>query len=295
MRHRVRALALMMGFLGCAGTSALAQPQITGVFSAGSYNPGKLASSAFAMLKGQALSDQVYFPVGSWPTTLGVTSVMVCDQQALNCAPVQITYASPSQINVLLPAIAAFQASNPQPLTMTTYAVVGGPGAQVRSNVSTFQVDLYAPDVFFVGYDCAIDSAGFVLGSNCQLTPTSGGSARGAYRGTVTDLDGNLILSGNPAQFGRVYVIWLTGISYTASNAPVSVALYAPLTTAPNPAEFDAKIIYAGPSSYPGLAQIKFLVARGDRHRREFLFDPVALRQLSVGDIDCDRTIRAHI
>jgi uncharacterized protein (TIGR03437 family) len=95
-------------------------------------------------------------------------------------------------------------------------------------------------------------------------------SGNRANRGALTDLQGNVVRSSNPAKVGGTYSIWLTGMGVFPDGKP-SLALVPTMLITNIPGvliRFDADpnsvwqrvtLDYVGASSqYPGLYQINF-------------------------------------
>jgi len=134
------------------------------------------------------------------------------------------------------------------------------------------------PDILFVGYECAINAVPSILINACAF---SGTQTNLSYprRGTVTDLEGRLVDSANPAVVGGYYTIWLTGLGNTPCGSvgvncdPLDRSLTVNLSSfnlpSPVPAGYETMPTplvvtptFAGASpQFPGLEQINFQLA----------------------------------
>jgi hypothetical protein len=124
------------------------------------------------------------------------------------------------------------------------------------------------PRIFFEGYDCFTDPRFQDANKNCGLTLTQGPTYQ-ADRGAVTDQQGGLLTSSNPARFGQYYTIWMTGLG-TFTNGKPNTSLSMALTNIPTyaaggrlwPGDGLPEVVYpsyVGPSPvYLGLYQINF-------------------------------------
>src|ERR1700733_3450854 len=87
------------------------QPLITGGTSAASFDPGQIASLGYVSFFGFGLADGVYTSTdANYGTKLGPTEIFICPSKsfpgtgATLCSAARIVYASPGQVNVVLPA-----------------------------------------------------------------------------------------------------------------------------------------------------------------------------------------------
>jgi uncharacterized protein (TIGR03437 family) len=161
----------------------------------------------------------------------------------------------------------------------TVYVLTGAGNNQVSSNILSFTLLWDAPDIFVVGYECPIDGQAVAgdlpaPGTNCALSSTDSGQPNiMPLRGTITDTNGRLVDSANPAVVGGSYTMWLTGVNfsepawiliYTPSELVVGVGGWQPPLPTPTAyAEVGAatKPTFAGPSpQFPGLSQINFQI-----------------------------------
>lgn len=237
-----------------------AQPSITAVTSAASFD-GRVAFGGYAAVFGSGLADGAYTsPDANYGTKLGGTEIFLCTVQLFTdtnpspgtyCQPARIVFASPGQVNVVMPAAKGFGMGDGW-----MFARVAG----VLSPAARARVDQYSPSVFMAGSDCMTSDA---VPQACGLQPGAPGQGR-ARRGIVTDLSGNLIWSGNRAHAGGYYTAWLTGMGVPpvkGQNAvmvmDVAGAGYPPT----NPTYEDLNLTYAGAvPQFPGLWQINFQI-----------------------------------
>jgi hypothetical protein len=277
--------------IGCAAALCAQGPTITSVVSAASFNAGQVSASGFVSIFGTGLADQTYIAPVPYPNKLGSTEVFVCPQNIPSsrltsgdlslCQAARVQYASPAQLNVVLP-------------DYVTVPLYGNPGfvvARINGSLDSAAksgvayralIQTSAPGIFLAGRDCPIDSVPAVGGGprwtgvnqNCGLFPQEPvpDPPRGplilpsrANRGVITDLQGNLVWSGNRARIGQFYTIWLTGLgAITAGNPPLGFAvalLNIPAYGYPNPTIGGAVITYVGAvSQYPGLYQVNIQI-----------------------------------
>ncbi|HXP88901.1 MAG TPA: hypothetical protein VN841_29545 [Bryobacteraceae bacterium] len=242
-------------FLGLVCTAQTATPQLKSVVSAGSFQPYKIASGAYATVLGTSLSDKVYIGEMPWPLTLGGAVVMICYSPAVgqqNCAAAQLLYVSPQQINVLMPTLQQKISPPSYGIGETVYVVTNVGGSELKSNSLLFALELDSPDILFVGYECPIGTTP-PKGVNCALSNTKT-QPTNPIRGTITDAAGGLVDSANPAVIGGYYTIWLTGLGNTAYDPPLTFTLL-PWKNVP----LAIKPLFAGASpQFPGLEQINF-------------------------------------
>jgi len=121
-----------------------------------------------------------------------------------------------------------------------------------------------APAIFWEGFDCFIDSRYQARGQkSCGLTWTQPDASVSLWnvRGAVTDAQGKILTSANPAKLGQVVSIWASGLGPFGKTADVisnvaNAPLYGdPIHNAIGP--YRIPVLYAGESSaFPGLFQI---------------------------------------
>ncbi|HUA19769.1 MAG TPA: FG-GAP-like repeat-containing protein [Bryobacteraceae bacterium] len=118
---------------------AAALLQVDTVLNAASYSAGSLAPNSFAVVFGAALASLATVTSGNLPTTLGGTAIQITDA-AGNVANALLYYASPAQINLLLPG-------NLSPgkgtLTLQTQA---GPSAMLSISIAAVAPGLFSAD-----------------------------------------------------------------------------------------------------------------------------------------------------
>ncbi len=234
--------------------------------------------SGYATIFGTGLSDAEYKAQAvPYPQKLGSTQVFFCysapvptSQQAdiinfLGCVPTSLVYASPSQINFLLPAYSLTPPNLVGRDGMNLFVVsVGGVIDQDASvgSPAKYQLALAQPRIFSMGTDCLIDPRYQNRSPACGLTFAALSGNR-ANRGAITDLQGNVVTSSNPAKLGGSYSIWLTGMGTFQNGKPPVVASMSitniPVYGYPGDTWMSATLDYVGASSqYPGLYQINF-------------------------------------
>jgi hypothetical protein len=214
----------------CAQT----RPKIAAVVSAADFQPG-VTFSGYASVFGSGLSDGEYRAEGSpYPQKLGTTQVFLCysapipASQAANiitllgCVPAPLVYASPSQINLVIHA-AATLAQKPVGFD-GRYIFIVSVGGMIDQDALAgtpirYDLALPKPRIFSMGTDCLIDSRFQNRSTLCGLTfnPLSGNRAD---RGAITDAQGRVLTSSNPAKLGLSYSIWLTGMGTFQNGKP---------------------------------------------------------------------------
>jgi uncharacterized protein (TIGR03437 family) len=224
--------------------------QVKAITDTASYGR-ELASGGLLTIFGEELSDKTYVASRSpWPTSLGPTTVAVCDPQNdpgyFNCVATPIIFASPTQINFVAPA---------GPLNRDLSVVVSRQG-EFFSRPHSVRLSQYAPSVFMMGYDCSFNPL-WQDPSPCGLS-SARYSTKQPQRGAVTDQQGSLLLSSNPAKTGQYYTLWLTGLgAFTAGKPPATFLLR--LGGTPTDAFYDVPVSFVGPSpQFQGLYQANF-------------------------------------
>jgi hypothetical protein len=150
---------------------------------------------------------------------------------------------------------------------------------QYEGNPSFFHPQ---PRVFFMGYDCFVDARFPDPQQNCGLSFTKPSTASTA-RGAVTDQQGRVLSSSNPARIGQYYTIWMTGLgSFEAAKPKTPLTMsFDTVPVAPSigtriaSTQVSAKPSYVGQSpQFPGLYQVNFQlpadVANGGSHGTYF-------------------------
>ena len=287
---RARAFAQPILLALCSMTCFGQIPKITAVVSAASFNSYQVASGAYVSIFGSNLADQTYqSPDANYKTKLGSTEVLVCETSPPTpaargvlggtCSAAVVQYASPGQINVVLPSLSSgqkFIVARVNGLLDADAEAFNPTGKAFTANVLSF-----SPAPFLAGRDCPIDSVPASGGGprwtgvnqNCGIFPQEPipGPPSGplihpsrANRGIVTDLSGKLIWSGNPARLGQFYTVWLTGLGKITNgiSAPINVGVAdVPAYGYPNPTVGSFRVTYTGAvPQFPGLYQINFQV-----------------------------------
>jgi hypothetical protein len=278
-------MRIIVAMLACC-TALLAQstPHIGAVVSAADFSPG-IALGGFATIFGNNLSDVAHQAISTaYPTSLGPTQVALCLPgkiaaiQSDDCQYVPLVYASPTQINFLVPtAFAQFipgvviQVLEAGAVVVSVNGVLDDSATAGTNGGQNLGLYYPEPRIFFEGYDCFIDPWYQDAGKECGLTFTKGSTNR-AYRGAITDQQWKLVTSSNPARFGQYYTLWMTGLGALTNSALSPYPLsWAALTNVPLyaaggqllPPEWNQteniNASYVGASSvYPGLYQINF-------------------------------------
>ena len=254
-----------------------------------------IAYGGIATILGTHLSDFVYTAPPPYPQELGQTQVMGCDSLYFSdvpCVPMDLIYVGPSQNNFHIPDSIVFKytagAVLPSQNVVFSVIVNGVPDdAYVGRRSLDPKLTGAAPGIFFEGYDCFIDTRFQDANKNCGLAPTRP-STNAAYRGAVTDQQGVVLSSANPARIGQYYTIWMTGLGPFTNGKPkfpicgfdcvfgllsmdiANVPGYADDTAfdgcaiglsfqvVPCP-DFPVELAFVGPSpQYPGLYQVNF-------------------------------------
>ena len=246
-------------------------PQIDRVVSAADFKIG-VGWGSIGTIFGSGLWDANYpcsgQPAASctawtvpYPLQLSMTRVFLCLPGYPNaslpdinstCEALGLLFAEPSQINFLMPD----KTPSDKPWLVENSVVRVVVGNNPNSEPINDGQGLFAnagPRVFTVGYDCFIDPRFPDANKNCGLrltTPTSS-----ATRGAITDPQGRVLFSSNPARIGQYYTIWLTQLPKVALSVEISDLGRVMSTVVP---------AYAGPSpQFPGLYQVNFQMPGG--------------------------------
>ncbi|HXJ44931.1 MAG TPA: hypothetical protein VNH18_36925, partial [Bryobacteraceae bacterium] len=130
------------------------------------------------------------------------------------------------------------------------------PGSVSYLQAITTQGQLIAPAIFREGYDCLIDPRYQDAGKSCGLTWLAP-STNSADRGAVTDLNGNLVTSSNPARLGQYLVLWATGLgSFAAKNGATVTMSNVPVYGFAGDTYYPIQTLYSGESAFSGVYQI---------------------------------------
>ncbi len=259
------------GWLVCLGIAlsqiALGQqPTVTYAVDGASFQSNAIAPGSIATVFGTGLASTTETAtVLPLPTTLAGTTISLCS--AGSCQNVPLFYVSPKQANFLVPA--SLSADEDKFLGYNFMFVhVNLTITTASGNTAPFWFDLVRiqPEVFLAGFDCWFNPS-YNDPSPCVLTwnPISNNEP---LRGAITDQQGRLVSSTNPARIGRFYTVWLTGMGGDAIGPSgfwlvFSVPVYGSTgnTTAAGGASFDTAggVTFAGPSSqFVGLYQVNF-------------------------------------
>ena len=249
--------------------SAIAQPRVAAVVNGADFTNG-VAYGGLGTVFGTGLSDANYSAAAlPLPKKLGPTELFVCvggngfavrtEITDGGCEAIQLVYASPTQINFLM-----FDSLQQKPgFAGQLFAFVRVNGALSDGNTSTpptlnapppasrlFLGDSYQA-IFLEGTDHYIDVR-FISPTTFQTT-----------RRAVTDQQGTVLTSANPARVGQYYTIWLTGLGIFTNGkpkTPVGMSFGAiPVFGYQASIAMPASPSYVGPSpQFPGLYQINF-------------------------------------
>ena len=164
-----------------ASALACAQPKTSRVVNAANGSPF-VAPGSLISIFGTGLSSGTASAVSAWPTSLGGSSVIVCESPT-QCVPAGLLYVSPTQINAYTPLAVTS-------LSVTTGGMTSPPMLVLSS--------LAAPGIFPEGTDIPYD-AGWKAWSACALDYTLPGLTQ-PLRGAITDRYGKVVRSSNPAR-----------------------------------------------------------------------------------------------
>jgi uncharacterized protein (TIGR03437 family) len=224
--HMIRHIAVLLALVAVAfGQTA---PTITNITNAAiptlDSPPASihLAPQSMATIFGSNLADFATSASSPWPSSLAGTEVHLAvdtcfDSSCDLIAP--IIYASPAQINFLVPDNGSFACHSCTPVAYRVVLVRGGQRIDNRSYISGGPGRLiidpyYIADysvVFHVGYDCLFSYSQSDSGS-CGLSWSSG--QHRAPVGAITDsLTGQLISSQSPIHQGQVITLWMTALA----------------------------------------------------------------------------------
>jgi len=241
-----------------------AQPVITSASSSAS-GLTVIAPDSLSSVYGSGLSDAIYSAAAlPLPKKLGPSEVFFCAGATItpDCLSVDLLYVSPKQINFHAPAVSLNK-------TPTIILRVGASTASISPNGSLtspgpiWAVGPYAPGIFVMGYDCAIDARDRDNNKNCGLTwqQTLTGQVS---RGAITDAKGNVLTSSNRAKIGAAYTIWMTGIGLPVNGAygsSLSFTLFSVPFGYGGAANYATTPLFLGPSpEFPGLDQLNFVL-----------------------------------
>jgi uncharacterized protein (TIGR03437 family) len=232
-------------------------PQIKGAYTAASYRIW-LSPQCIGSAFGTGFTDKAYTPtIGASQRSLGNVEVLICDPLAITCNQADLLYASPTQINFVMPQNVPGQNS-----------AYNGSASIIVANTSNLPFVLstplpirvlpWYPDIFLLGSDCSFDPA-FPSGAGCSL----GGKNSGGYsflRGAITDTAGQIVFSGHPATAGSYYTIWLTGLGqFLSDNPPSLVTLNLYESGKGSKHQVNASFVGLAPG-FVGLDQINFQI-----------------------------------
>ncbi len=189
-------------------SNAQQRPQINAVVSAADFQYG-IAFEGLATVFGIGLSDQAYVAASlPLPKKLGDTELRYCAPLSAvwdQCFPMELLFVSPTQINFRI----AYSGPDPtQPFYQGAFVVRHG--AMESDGARRQALAAAAPRIFGMGFDCAYNPL-WADPSPCRLMPQRIHDQQ-AVRGALTDQAGSLITSNNPAQIGKPYSLWLTGL-----------------------------------------------------------------------------------
>jgi uncharacterized protein (TIGR03437 family) len=230
--------------------------KLTSVANAASFGKDFAVGSLVTLFGSNMASDTYSAQTLPLPVRLGDVQVATCpstDTQLMQCTDVQLVYASPTQINFLA---CPNQSSSGCILSAGSQILTVFRSGHLPAKPIPFPMLAVAPGTFLEGYDCSFNPL-WNDPSPCGLSGTHY-SSKQPLRGAVTDQVGHLLVSTNPAVFGRQYTIWLTGLGvFTNTKPPQPVGIK--ISGTPTNAFYDVFPSYVGPSpQFPGLYQINF-------------------------------------
>jgi len=201
--------------IGMIAIAGHAQPQITSVVNSATFS-GDIGYSSIVSIFGTGLAVA---PVAAQslplPMKLGSTEVLFCNPNLVGangtipsgaspCVNAQMLYASPTQINAVVPDAG----NNNENLYAVSIRVrVNGVDDQdYAANKSlTFKVVPSVPSVYKMGYDCAYPAT-------CSGLTGQSDAIHSVQRGAVGDsVTGQLVSSANPMRAKHYYTVYLTG------------------------------------------------------------------------------------
>lgn len=277
------ALSLMFMFAASAPVVGQTRPKITQITNGADFTP-RLTYGQWASSFGTGLSDVVYTPqTATLPQKLGKTEVFFCyyapvpaSQIAniisfLGCVPTSLSYVSQTQINFLTPSQSSVSIPKVPGADGSVFFIVSVNGvldenanAQPSVKWDSYRFNQPQPSIFGQGTDCLIDSRYQNRSTVCGLTFEKLSGNR-ADRGAVTDLQGRVISSSNPAKLGGWYTIWLTGTGAFANGKfggnPTLLMTNIPVYGYPGDTwQPISTALYAPSPQFSGLAQVNFQV-----------------------------------
>jgi len=250
---------LLLGILLLPGLArAEDRPVIQAVVSSADFQSGA-AFEGLATIFGTGFSSQEYRAASlPLPTKLGDTQVRYCVPLSAvwdDCVPMELLYVGPNQINFRIS-----YGSRDESQPVFNGALVVRRNDTLSDETRRQVLEPFAPRIFVMGFDCNFDPS-YDDASPCGLTPQRT-SPRQVVRGALTDVAGVLITSNNPAQIGRAYTLWVTGLGHLAEGRSADVqARISGVSSSGVPANLatGAQLLYAGASpQFPGLYQINF-------------------------------------
>lgn len=249
---------LLVAIVCAAGAITLdAQPKISAIVSSADFQAG-VAYGGLGTVFGSGLSDADY-PAGAipWPKKLGKTELFACIPSVrpigiteAGCEALELLFAGPGQINFRL-----FDSLPQKPgFAVPSFDIIArvngqtSDGTPAGAHLNSY--DQAYPRIFEMGSDKLTD-ARFISPTVTQTT-----------RGAVTDQQGRLINSTNPARVGNWYSLWMTGLGQFRDGKPAAGFNMAygevPVFGYKGSTSFSAALSYIGPSQFPGLFQINF-------------------------------------
>lgn len=250
-------------------TPPVTVPTITSITSAADYSSG-ITVEGYTAIFGNLLSSGINSASQPYPSSLGGTTISICTAPAVTsaCSQASIIYTSPTQVNVLvnkLPTGYPPTNSTPNLYFFAAYGGSAGPPLAVA-------YDQPALDMFSEGYDCYTDANPFQIFldvlKNCGLSPVPI-TKNQVRRSIITDVNGSLVWSGNPARINGYYTIWATGLGLKPGLQALSFQVSTTPQYSPSRSTITIpiKALYTGETpQYPGLYQINFQLPSGVAH-----------------------------
>jgi len=241
-----------------------ATPAITGVASVAGFG-SQVGAGSYVAIFGTNLAPYNDSASAPYSTSLDGVYVVLCPGPIQSgCIPLLVQFVSPGQVNAVMPT--EINATGMDYPAVYEFLIVGNTDGISQAFYASIN-DGSWPSIFIAGADCAIDPAVPTHGQNCGIFPGEEPViGKRMPRGLITDLNGQLVYSGNPARIGGIYVAWVTGLGATKATVNPSYLIFSssvsvPAYGYPNPETGALKIMYIGQvSQFPGLYQVNFQI-----------------------------------
>lgn len=227
-------------------------PKITQISDGASFYSSVVAPGSIASIFGTGLAmttkNADALPL---PTTLAGAKVVICHDLYV-CEDAPLFYASPNQINLLIPPDFNIGGYTGLQFTVSVNGIQDADSAAGSpAGAALYRIQ---PEAFEIGYDCWLQE----YSPDCNLTWTP--KSTQPLRAAVTDKKGHPVTSKNPARIGPTYTLWLTGMGVDPIiKSDVSMGISVPAYGYSGEANAGLIVDFAGPSpQYVGLYQINF-------------------------------------